>query len=139
MTRVTARCPSGFELNYMATDPFFQSNLIWSPSVGDCEARCPQSGRGGFCGVSIHPACLRIGRDGSVRVGLSATPQDWFGMLSGLGDVLHLTRNHLAVLGQIGPVPEVNDWRQPVLPRDTDGWMSPNLAEHASVWAVREP
>jgi Haemin-degrading HemS.ChuX domain len=124
----------------MSPDPFFQPELGGSESTpDDCQARCPKSRPGGFCGACIDPACLRIGEDGSVRVGLSATPEDWFGTLSALGSVLHLTRNRIAVLGQIGPVPTLGDWRNPVLPRDADARLAPNLAEHASLWAVREP
>lgn len=74
-----------------------------------------------------------------MRVGLSAAPEDWFATLAALGSVLHLSQNEVAVLGQFSALPALADWRNPVLPRDIAGFFAPNLAEHASLWAVREP
>jgi hypothetical protein len=124
----------------MSPDPFFQPGVLWNQSASEhCHSNCRERGPGGFCSACIHPACLRIADDGTVRVGLSAAPEDWFTMLPALGNVLHLTRNAVAVLGQIAPVPTLFDRRNPVLPRDAAGTFTPNLAEHASLWAVREP
>lgn len=123
----------------MSPDPFFQPDAIVQPMpIAVCGADCG-CGPGGFCGARIHPDCLRISGDGAVRVGLSAAPEDWFAALPKLGRVLHLSRNDVAVLGQISAVPALSDWRNPVLPRDGSGSFTPNLAEHASLWAVREP
>lgn len=74
-----------------------------------------------------------------MRVSLSAPPEAWFAMLHQLGEVLHLTRNPVAVLGAIAPLPELTDWRNPALPRDPNNALTPNLAHYASLWAVREP
>jgi hypothetical protein len=123
----------------MSPDPFFQTSAFAAQQVfAQCRRHCRCRGQSGFCGACIHPECLRLGSDGSVRVGLSAAPEEWFGTLSALGSVLHLTRNRVAVLGQIAPVPALQDWRNPVLPRDASGGFAANLAEHARFWAVRE-
>lgn len=123
----------------MSPDPFFQSNAFAAQQgFAQCSLLCRCRGQSGFCGACIHPECLRLGADGSVRVGLSVAPEDWFAALTALGNVLHLTRNNVAVLGQIAPVPALQDWRHPVLPRDAGGGFAPNLAEHARFWAVRE-
>ena len=91
-----------------------------------------------FCGAKIHPDCLHIGADGSVRVSLSLPAEIWFRTICQLGEVLHLTRNPVAVLGMIAPLPELTDWSNPVLPRDAAGVLTPNLGQYASLWAVRE-
>jgi hypothetical protein len=123
----------------MSPDPFFQSNAFAAQQVfAQCNLHCRCRGQSGFCGACIHPECLRLGADGSVRVALSAAPEDWFAALTALGSVLQLTRNNVAVLGQIAPIPALHDWRNPVLPRDASGGFAPNLAEHAQFWAVRE-
>ncbi|MGC3960536.1 MAG: hypothetical protein QM813_22175 [Verrucomicrobiota bacterium] len=123
----------------MSPDPFFQSNAFAAQQLfAQCRRHCRCRGQNGFCGACIHPECLRLGVDGSVRVGLSAVPEDWFAALTALGSVLQLTRNNVAVLGQIATVPVLQDWRNPVLPRDASGGFAPNLAEHVRFWAVRE-
>ena len=93
---------------------------------------------GGFCGACILPECLRIAPDGSVQVALAAPANDWFEFIASLGEVLHLTRNGVSVVGQFGPLPRLKDWHDPVLPRDAEIKFQPNLAEHASLWAMRE-
>lgn len=123
----------------MSPDPFFQPDSPPAIQAYEyCALHCHCRDQGGFCGARIHPVCLRLGGDGSVRVGLSASPEDWFASLNALGNVLHLTPNKVAVLGQIAPVPALQDWRNPVLPRDAGGGFAPNLAEYARLWAVRE-
>ena len=121
----------------MSPDPFFRLDEACHPFSG-CEKNCVWSSQYGFCGARIHPDCLRIGQDGSVRVGLSVSAQAWFETLSQLGNVLQITRNPVAALGQIGSLPELVDWRNPVLPRDYSDSLTPNLAEYAGLWAVRE-
>jgi hypothetical protein len=93
---------------------------------------------GGFCGARIQPDCLRIDSSGVVRVSLSVPAHTWFETLASFGDVLHLTRAPAAVLGQLGEMPAVQDWRNQALPRSRSGLFAPNLAEYASLWAVRE-
>ncbi len=114
----------------MSCDPFFPLRF----------ARCDATARaaGLFCGVKIHPDCLHIGADGAVRVSLSVPAENWFRTLCQLGEVLHLTRNPVAVLGTIGALPELADWANPVLPRDAGSLLTPNLGQYASLWAVRE-
>jgi hypothetical protein len=62
----------------------------------------------------------------------------WFDAISRFGEVLRLTRNPVAVMGKLAQIPMLDDWRNPVLPRDGCGGCAPNLAEYASLWAVRE-
>lgn len=123
----------------MSPDPFFRPDVEFAheSSTEFCEL-CPQATTGGFCGARIQPDCLRIDSSGVVRVSLSATARTWFETLVQLGEVLHLTRNPVAVLGRLGRMPELKDWRNVVLPRDSFGLFIPNLAEYASLWAVRE-
>lgn len=131
---------SAVQMNkHVSLDPFFRSDVSCSdePLADYCET-CPQATPGGFCGARIQPDCLRIDSNGVVRVSLSATARTWFEMLRQLGEVLHLTRNSMAVLGRLSQMPAVEDWRNAVLPRDTYGLLTPNLAEYASLWAVRE-
>lgn len=124
----------------MSPDPFFQLDALRADhqSSAGCEQKCPFAERGCFCGARIHAECLHIGADNSVRVSLAAAPEEWFAVLHELGEVLHLTRNNVAVLGQLGPLPPLCDWRNPVLPRDCTGRFAPNLAEYASLRATRE-
>jgi hypothetical protein len=123
----------------MLPDPFFEPDLASNPRLGDDRCRlCPQSLAGGFCGARILPDCLHIDQKGTVRVGISATAAEWFETLGSLGEVLHLTRNPVAVLARLGAAPSLVDWRNPVLPRDCFGQFLPNLAEYAALWAVRE-
>ena len=121
----------------MSPDPFFQPDAY--PAFASCSEAQGCNAAGGFCGACIDPECLRVDPDGSVRVGLSTTPEEWFAVLHALGPVLHLTRNTVAVLGQIASVPALTDWRKPSLPREKSGRFAPNLAEYARIWAVREP
>jgi len=124
----------------MSPDPFFQPDVDFArqASIEYCQS-CPQARSGGFCGVRIQPDCLRIDATGAVRVSVSVTARAWFEMLSQLGEVLHLARNSVVVLGRLDQMPTVDDWRNTVLPRDSLGLFTPNLAEYASLWAMREP
>jgi len=123
----------------MLPDPFSEPGT----ELNECEPG--NSGRshvptlsGGFCGVRIRPNCLHIDGGGMVRVGIAATPQEWFETIAQMGEMLHLTSNAVAVMGKFGAAPALADWRNPVLPRDNFGFFTPNLAEYASLWAVRE-
>ncbi len=118
---------------------FFQPDVATANSSPDdyCQA-CPQAIRGGFCGARIHPDCLRIDSRGGVRVSLSASPQTWFATISQFDEVLHLTRNRVAVFGQLGNSPVLGQWHRSPLPRDAEQGYMPNLAEYASLWAIRE-
>jgi putative heme degradation protein len=124
----------------MSPDPFFHLDDLDAmvPSSLDCTRICPRAGQSGFSSARIHPDCLHIENNGTVRVGLSVPAVEWFAILSGLGETLSLSRNSLAVLGQLGGVPVLDDWRNGVLPRESGGLYSPNLAERASLCAVRE-
>lgn len=123
----------------MSPDPFFQLDSAYTGNMLENHCRnCPQT-HGGFCGVRISPDCLRIDLQGLVRASLSVTARTWFDMLAQLSEVLHLTRNSVAVMGALGRIPALEDWRNPVLPRDRHGLFTPNLAEYASLWVVREP
>lgn len=93
---------------------------------------------GGFCGVWIEPECLRITSDGKVRVALSVSAEEWFAGLRILGDLWHVTRNSVAVMGQRTRAPVLTDWGDAVRPRDSLNRYAPNLAEYASVSAFRE-
>jgi hypothetical protein len=116
--------------------PLFHESDVFSPFR--CQKLCPGSVNGGFCGARIDPSCLRIGPDGVVRVGISASPQEWFGAIHQCGAVLHLARNAVTVLGEVGSFPVLTNWNNPVLPSDQAGLYAPNLAEYASLWAFRE-
>lgn len=120
-------------------NPFFQPDIVLSlpPSDTLCQ-NCPQARHGGFCGARTHPDCLRIDRNGTVRVSLSASPQAWFEAISQFGEVLHLTRNPVGVLGRLGNAPVLTGVQNSPLQRDETGDFLPNLAEYASLWAVRE-
>lgn len=121
------------------SDPFFHPGNGFSgrPRTNRGQGR-PRPRAGGFCGARIQPECLQIASDGTVRVSLATSAQSWFGVISRLGEVLHLTRNTVGVMGKLGPAPALEDWRNPSLPRDCFGLFAPNLAEYASLWAVRE-
>lgn len=123
----------------MSPEPFFHADKDFNHETltGFCQG-CPQTRPGAFCGARIQPDCLRIDTNGIVRVSLATTAQTWFNTLSQLGEVLHLTRNPVAVLGKLGPVPALEDWRNYVLPRDKAGQFAPNLAEYAGLWAMRD-
>jgi hypothetical protein len=120
-------------------DPFFHldDRFVGHGWTNYCQG-CPQTRTGGFCGVRIQPECLRIASDGTVRVSLAPSAQVWFDAISRLGEVLHLTRNPVAVMGSLGQAPVLDEWQNPSLPRDRFGFFAPNLAEYASLWAVRE-
>lgn len=120
----------------MSPDPFLRLNA--DRVTSSRPANTYSALVNGFNGVRIRPECLRIGTDGSVRVRLAATAREWFDLLAQLGETLTLTRNRMAVLGQMGPGPTMMDWRNDLLPRDASGLFTPNLAEYASLWAVRE-
>jgi hypothetical protein len=123
----------------MSPDPFFSLDpeQICKPAP-ECQKVCPWAEPPGFCGARIHPECLRITDDGLVRVGLSVSARAWFATLTQLGNVLHVSRNRIAALGQLGSVPDLTDWRNPVLPRDHANSFTPNLGEYAGLWAARE-
>jgi hypothetical protein len=117
----------------MSSDPFFRLEAErGGRSSADSPAACPWSG------ARIQPECLRIENNGRVRVALSMPAKKWFDLLNKLGETVQLSRNAVAVLGKLGATPEIADWRNPVLPRDREGLFAPNLAEYASLWAVRE-
>lgn len=119
--------------------PFFQPNAArFTPALDALCRSCPQAQRGGFCGARIHPDCLRIDREGTVRVSLSAPPQTWFKTICEFGEVLHMTRNPIGVLGRMGNVPTLRHWRKSPLLTDETADLLPNLAEYASLWAIRE-
>jgi hypothetical protein len=124
---------------FMSPDLFFHPRADFAApfSAAPCDT-CPQAKAGAFCGARILPECLRIGADGSVRVSLSASAQTWFEMLARLGEVLQLSRNPVGVLGRLGTMPELCDGHNGPLPRSRDGLFTPNLAEYANLWAVRE-
>jgi hypothetical protein len=124
----------------MSPDPFFRLDSTKSlcQPISSCQSYCRGAAPGGFCGARIHPDCLRISDDGLVSVGLSAPARTWFTTMVQLGDVLELTRNPVAVMGQLGAMPELTDWHSSVLPRDRAGSFAPNLAEYAALRAVRE-
>lgn len=123
----------------MSPEPFFRTDEYLDSYAHSqtCET-CPQATNGGFCGARIQPRCLRIDSVGTVRVSLSATARSWFDTVSQFGEVLHMSRNPVAVMGKLGQAPILNDWRNYVLPRDRSNLFSPNLSEYASLWAVRE-
>lgn len=120
-------------------DLLLQRGVIRAISAANtpCTA-CPQANRGGFCGAHIHPKCLRIDREGRVRVSLAASPQAWFESLSQFGEVIHQTRNPVGIVGWSGKLPTLAHWEESPLPIDATGGYRPNLAEYASVWAIRE-
>lgn len=140
-TKAGARLPrySSVQMNkHVSLDPFFRSDVTFAePSAEYCQT-CPQATSGGFCGARIQPDCLRIDANGVVRVSLSAPARTWFETLAQLGEVLHLTRNPVAVLARLGQMPLIEDWRNIVLSRDSFGMFAPNLAEYSGLWAVRE-
>jgi hypothetical protein len=124
------------KIETMSPDSFFHSAIesAAAPASDGCQS-CP---RGGFCGARIHPDCLRIDPGGTVRVSLAAAATAWFETLARLGETLHLTRNRVAVLGRLEQFPALTDWRNPLMPRDDSDLFTPNLAEYAGLWAVRE-
>ena len=123
----------------MFHDSFFRGGSLEPGLVAEtCSPSCPGARPGGFCGVRIEPECLRIDRQGKVRVGLSASPGQWFGFLAGLGETLHFKRNPVAVLGRRGRFPLLDDWSHPELPAARRELCSANLAEHGRLWATLE-
>lgn len=104
-----------------------------------CKA-CPYAQHRGFCGARVQPECLHIDPAGTVRVVLSASPREWFGTIAHLGEVLHLARNSVGVLGRLGraPAPMLGPGQDSLLPSDRAGAFRPNLAEYASLSAIRE-
>src|ERR1700744_6224061 len=123
----------------MSPDPFFQPDLEQICRTDfECQKICSGTEHPGFCGARIHPDCLRITGDGSVRVGLSVPASAWFSTPTQWGDVLQVVRNKVAALAQFGPLQELLDWSNAVLPRDAANSFTPNLAEYATLWAVRE-
>ena len=122
----------------MSSDPLFPTDSLRDSGIqGVCPKACPGSRPGGFCGLRIAPECLRIDAHGTVRVGLSATPEAWFEFLTALGTALTFTRNPVAVLGSLGASPRMDNWNDPVLPLAGGALMSPNLGEYARLWAFR--
>lgn len=95
------------------------------------------AGLSGFSSL-IDPACVIRESEGCVRLSLSASAHTWFRFLAQLTDAIHLTRTPAAVLGIHGAPPDLAGAENPVLPRSERGCFCPNLAEHASLWAVRE-
>jgi hypothetical protein len=123
----------------MSPDPFFSVDpeQICQPTA-ECPKVCPWAEHKGFCGAHIHPDCLQINDNGVMRVGLAVSARTWFATLTQLGNVLQINRNSVTALGQLGPVPALIDWRNPVLPRDNSNSFTPNLGEYAGLWAIRE-
>lgn len=123
----------------MLPDPFFRSHLEQSRKLLNVSSGCDhRASHGGFCGARIDSNCLGIDANGSVRVGLSASIEEWFAFLSGLGNMLRTSYNGTAILDQFSPVPALMNHGHHVLPRDHFGLYTPNLAEHAHLWAVQE-
>jgi len=75
---------------------------------------------------------------GSRQVPLSVAPSGWFRLLEELDPAIHLARNPVAMLGLQGPLSPVGTGASVVLPQSECGRYLPNLAEHASLWAVQE-
>jgi hypothetical protein len=118
---------------------------LFRPEVLSFESACStprparaRAQRGGFCGARIHPQCLRIDPQGTVCVCLAAPTESWFDLLSQLGEVLHLTRNPIGVLGRLGKAPKLWLGQKSPLPSGPAGDYLPNLAEYGSLWAFRE-
>lgn len=88
--------------------------------------------------ASISPECRIVENDQTVRVPLSLPAGDWFQFLQEQDDLLHFAHSSVAVLARFGPIPALNWARSSVVPTSVGGEFSPNLAEHASLWAVRE-
>jgi len=84
----------------------------------------------------VDSESLGNGAPGEKRVCLSVSPQRWFDAYSSLGETLHLSRNRASVLGRLGVVPALVDWRNEALPRDHRGEFAPNLAEYAALYAM---
>lgn len=123
----------------MSADLFLRSRLEKNcQPVPESQRLCSRREKNGFGIEHIHPDCLQVEADGRVQVGLSVPAQTWFALLAQLGNVLEITRNSMATLGQFGPVPALVDWHNAVLPRDYSGSFTPNLAEYASLRALRE-
>ncbi|MCW5557077.1 MAG: hypothetical protein KIT22_04470 [Verrucomicrobiae bacterium] len=77
-------------------------------------------------------------RRDSHQVPLSVAPAAWFRLLEELAPAIHLARTSVAMLGMQGPLSPVRSGSSPVLPQSECGRYLPNLAEHASLWAVQE-
>lgn len=123
----------------MSPDSFFNldSESACQPS-SKCQEVCPWSNQKDACGARIHPDCLQVKDSSLTRVGLSVPARDWFAALVQMGGVLQIARNSMAAMGQVGPLPALMDWGNPILPRDAFNSFTPNLAEYAHLWAVRE-
>lgn len=123
----------------MSPDPFFNlgSESACQP-FSKCQKVCPWSDHKDDCGARIHPDCLQVKDNSFTRVGLSVSVRGWFTALAQMGGVLQIARNSMVAMGQVGPLPDLMDWGNPVLPRDAFNSFTPNLAEYAHLWAVRE-
>jgi hypothetical protein len=99
---------------------------------------CPMIREGDFCGSPIHPDCLRVDTQGTVRVALTASPQRWFTFIAQLGEVFHLTSNPIGTLGQRVTALQFRLEADSPLPRNAPREYLPNLAGYASLWAIRE-
>jgi hypothetical protein len=75
---------------------------------------------------------------GRLRVALSLTQPAWCAALDRLGETALVAGNAAASLGWGGPLPELPGPAAGVLPRSACGLYAPNLAEFASLWAVRD-
>jgi hypothetical protein len=123
----------------MSPDPFFNLDSESACQLSSkCEEVCPWSNQKDACGARIHPDCLQVRESGLTRVGLSVSTRDWFAALSQMGEVLQIARNLMAAMGQVGPLPVLMDWGNPILPRDAFNSFTPNLAEFAHLWAARQ-
>lgn len=104
----------------------------------DCFADCPATQFGPMCSARIAPECLHIEPGGVVRVSLQVPLAAWFEFLARLGEATFLARSSVAVLATGGSLPKLVPHGNQVLPRSQCGLFSPNLAEFATLWAVRE-
>jgi hypothetical protein len=109
-----------------------------SAGFHDCFHGCPAASFTPLCSARIDPECLSIELNGAVRVSLSVPLSVWFDFLAGLGDVLQLARSPVAVLAVSGSAPVLMNHGSTLLPRSECGLFAPNLAEFASLWALRE-
>jgi hypothetical protein len=91
-----------------------------------------------FCSSRIRPDCLKIDEHGTARVFLSAPARPFFEALSGLGETLQLTRNRGMIMGSLSTFPVLDDWTNPVFPKNRAGLLAINLAQISDICATCE-